>query len=112
MRCITYAGETLVTTDPIAAALVELTAALAKAGQAEAVVIPIIMDDGEIGEASLIVGAGNDVLSVPTDWEGEEPDFGVYELMLRMHETFPVPAATPDSEPGDGWDFDFDQNRG
>ena len=76
MRGITYAGETVLTTDAVAAALVDLTAALAKIGQAEAVTIPIVLADrDETGEAELVIGLGNDVLSVPHGWTDEVPDF-------------------------------------
>ena len=79
MRCITYAGENVVTTDEVAALLVELTAELAKRGRAEAVTIPIVVehDGDEDGPASaqLVIGLGNDVLSVPHSWDDEVPDF-------------------------------------
>jgi hypothetical protein len=39
MRRITYAGETVITTDDVAEVLVDLTAAVASAGRADAVAI-------------------------------------------------------------------------
>jgi len=86
MKRITYAGETVLTTDEVATALVELTAALAKRGIAEAVVIPIVTASGrQDRSAELVVGMGNDVLAVPDDFEGEEPDFSAEAETLRAH---------------------------
>jgi hypothetical protein len=86
MRCITYAGENVITSDDAAATLVELTAALAKRGQAEAVRLPIVLEgSGERAWAELVVGVGNDVLSIPHDWDGEEIDFEEEAAELRRH---------------------------
>ncbi|RUR00782.1 hypothetical protein [Labedella endophytica] len=76
MRAITYAGETVTTTDRIAEVLVDLTAALAKRAQAEAVRIPIALDGtSEKAFADLVVGVGNDVLSVPQSWHEPDPEW-------------------------------------
>lgn len=93
MRSITYAGETVVTTDDVAEALIELTAAIAKNGRAEAVKIPIVTDDHEhIGTAELVIGVGNDVLSIPAAWDAaEEPDFSEQAAELRSHVGYPHP---------------------
>lgn len=85
MRCITYAGENVVTTDEVAALLVELTAELAKRGRAEAVSIPIVVDGDTDGDTSaqLVIGLGNDVLSVPESWDQDVPDFSDAERRLQ-----------------------------
>lgn len=86
MRCITYAGENVITSDDVASTLVELTAALAKRGQAEAVHIPIVIEKtGRHDWAELVVGVGNDVLSVPYAWDGDEVDFTEQSAELRRH---------------------------
>lgn len=112
MRCVTYAGETVTTTDDVAAALVTLTAAVARVGEAEAVRIPIVMPDSHaIAEADLVIGVGNDVLSAPTTWEGKEPDFSEGCRHLTSHRLFPAEHAADEPEPLDdvptGWDADF-----
>lgn len=66
MKQITYAGDSLLTSDAVASALIELTACLAKKGIAEAVSIPIIKN-GTTSDAELVIGVGNDVLAVPAD---------------------------------------------
>jgi hypothetical protein len=109
MRSITYAGENLLTTDAVAAALVDLTAALAKVGQAEAVTIPIVLDDDSTGEAELVIGVGNDVLSVPVDWGDEpEPDFSRWEEGLRRHPALPQPVSNVTPFPTKQEDYDPD----
>ncbi len=100
------------TTDDVAASLVELTAAVAKEGQAEAVSIPIVTDDRKVAQAELVIGVGNDVLSSPMEWTGEEPDFAAWSEELRNHRLFPraplyavEPPSDEDDQPVD-WDFD------
>lgn len=85
MRSITYAGEAVQTSDEVAALLVELSAELAKAGRAEAVEIPIVTPGGGRDTAELVVGLGNDVLSLPSEHEGAEPDFtDAVEMLTAM----------------------------
>ncbi|MEV8241195.1 hypothetical protein AB0O90_13220 [Microbacterium testaceum] len=113
MRCVTYAGETVLTTDDVASSLIELTAAVAKEGQAEAVSIPIVTSDNKVAQAELVIGVGNDVLSAPVEWDDEEPDFSHAAKELRDHRFFPhtqLRMVEPDSDAdGEGpidWDFD------
>lgn len=112
MRCVTYAGETVITTDDVAASLVELTAAVAKEGQAEAISIPIVTQANTVAQAELVIGVGNDVLSSPLDWDDEEPDFRAAAEDLRTHRLFPrtslraVPSPTDDHDEPIDWDFD------
>lgn len=76
MKRVTYAGESVLTSDDVASTLVKLTAALARVGQAEAVEIPICDDSGSAHRtAQLVVGQGNDVLAVPEDGECDDSDF-------------------------------------
>ncbi|MDR6689422.1 hypothetical protein J2X55_000321 [Microbacterium sp. 1154] len=114
MRSVTYAGETVTTTDDVAEALVQLTASIAAEGQAEAVSIPIITGGGQEDEAELVIGVGNDVLSAPAHWEGDEPDFAWAAEELRQHKRFPQAPAIAVEQPGDEanpdafWDPDLD----
>jgi hypothetical protein len=115
MRCVTYAGETVMTTNDVASALVELTASVAAAGASDAVQIPIIDEETRlVGEAELVIGVGNDVLSAPTPWDGEEPDFSAAADLLRQHMHYPQPSGPVraieaiDDVPGFDWDPDLD----
>ncbi|WJM14450.1 hypothetical protein [Microbacterium arborescens] len=118
MRRITYAGDTVITTDDVAEALVELTAAVANYGRAEAVRIPIVLEnDGRVDEAELVIGVGNDVLSAPVDWDADEPDFSEGAEHLRTHESYPQRRAegphlyAVDDEPPAQWDPDLEGFR-
>lgn len=118
MRAITYAGGTVITSDDVAATLVELSAALARRGQAEAVRIPIVLPGrGTQAWAELVVGVGNDVLSVPCEWEGREPDFdGSFgELLAHLERVRPRGAAevvpTDEDDLSDRY-FDLDVDFG
>ncbi|MFS0715163.1 hypothetical protein ABC195_14910 [Microbacterium sp. 2P01SA-2] len=117
MRRITYAGDTVITTDDVAEALVELTAAVANFGRAEAVRIPIVLEgDGRIDEAELVIGVGNDVLSAPVDWDADEPDFSDGAEDLRMHESYPQRSEgthlyAVEDEPPAQWDPDLEGFR-
>lgn len=114
MRTITYAGETVTTTDDVAEALVKLTAAVAKNGRAEAVRIPIVTEDHDhVGTADLVIGVGNDVLSLPLDWDrDEQPDFSQQADELRTHPSYPQPITggplLDEEMQATGWDFELD----
>lgn len=109
MRYVTYAGESVLTTDSVAHALVELAGAVAAEGEAEAVTIPIVSAGGVIDDADLVVGVGNDVLTRPADYDGDEPDFDFAAASLRAHRSFPhAPHPGTDSDDPTGFDYDPD----
>lgn len=114
MRRISYAGEAVITTDEVASALVDLSAALARMGQAEAVRIPILTLSGP-ATAELVVGLGNDVLSVPHISDDPEPDFLPELKALRARLELVAPAPQGDlGEPGgepDTYDPDLEIPR-
>ena len=97
MRSITYAGEAVRTSDEVASLLVELAAELAKAGRAEAVEIPIVTRGGSGRDtAELVVGLGNDVLSLPFDHDGPEPRFDdAVEMLSAMLDATIAQFGTP-----------------
>lgn len=88
LKKVTYAGESVLTSDDVASALVELTAALACRGVAEAASIPICEPDGNDPRTTeLVIGVGNDVLAVPIVGEcgSSEFDAAAAHLRERMH---------------------------
>lgn len=107
MRCITYAGEHLVTSEEIADLLIELTAVLAANGRAEAVTIPIY-PEGEtypgrqdtLEIVHMVVGPGTVVLSVPYAWDGPDPDFTDAVTDLRSKLSLHAPPRAVVSQPG------------
>lgn len=107
----------MLTTDEVAAILVELTAELAKIGLADAVEFPIVRKDGSVGTAELVAGVGNDVLSVPAEYDGDEPDVSEQLESLRARLRRLKPEVQPrdrmsivedDDAAGQGYDPDLD----
>ncbi len=104
------------TSDEIGTVLVELTAALAKKGLAEAVTIPICDTTGsDHRTAELVIGQGNDVLAVPVDGGAVEPEFAAEAESLRSQlrgligSGRSVAVAQPSSgATGDESEFDYD----
>lgn len=62
MKKIIYAGDTLVTGDAIAAAVLRCGKALAEAGAAEMIDIPVIDADGRSHTATLLIGPSSQIV--------------------------------------------------
>lgn len=71
MRRIVYAGETLLTSDEVAAAVLSYAASLARAGAAETVVVPGVDEQGRPTEVELLVGPASQMASEPVDVDFE-----------------------------------------
>lgn len=69
MRKIIYAGDTLVTGDDIAAAVLRCGKALAEIGAAEMIEIPVIDAGGDIRTVTLLIGPSSQIVvsQVETD---------------------------------------------
>ena len=65
MKRIRYAGESVVTGDAIASLVVYYSEALAKADTAGTVEIPVLLGDGSVGAATLLVGPASQLIMVP-----------------------------------------------
>ncbi|MAP63467.1 MAG: hypothetical protein CMH34_06935 [Microbacterium sp.] len=117
MRSVTYAGQNILTADDVAEAMVALSVALSNERRTEVVTVPICTTEGNVATADLVIGAGNDVISVPVEWMGEEPDFDDAAERLRAHVLYPstpIVAAGNPPERGVDWagDLDLDIDRG
>jgi hypothetical protein len=71
MKAIHYAGETLLTGDAIADALVLYAGALARRETAATVEIPVRFADGSVNSASVLLGPASQIVAIP-----EHSDFG------------------------------------
>ncbi|WP_378144829.1 hypothetical protein ACFJGV_15230 [Cnuibacter sp. UC19_7] len=101
MRCISYAGDHVITTNDVAGVLVELMAALADRGRAQVVKFPVIVDGASTSSmASMVLGGGVGMLTVEHAWEWEEPDFGFSARQLQRTLEQLTPTAVF-AEPGD-----------
>jgi len=65
MRYVRYAGETLLTGDAIAEALVQLAEVAAEHRSAARIRIPVQSVDGEVGEATLLLGPASEIVTTP-----------------------------------------------
>lgn len=72
MKAIHYAGETVLTGDAIADALVLYAGALARRETAAAVEIPVRYPDGSVNEASVLLGPASQIVAVPAHSDYEE----------------------------------------
>jgi hypothetical protein len=84
MKRIVYAGSRLLTGDDIAVAVLEYCAALADAGTAETVQIPVLGEDGARSMVTLLVGPSSQIVAEdePTEFE-ELVDADTVALLKR-----------------------------
>jgi hypothetical protein len=107
MKKITYAGETLVTSDDVADALTELASALGTAQKSETVEIPVFEEDGASELASLVIGPASELVAVPIKAPATEPDTTatvaelrkMKETLARRYRDLGPGADVPDSDP-------------
>lgn len=74
MKRVSYAGESFLTSDTTADALVHLTAALGKAQNAQVVELPTLDQRGEVQVVLLVVGPSSQLVAVPEESRFQEPD--------------------------------------
>ena len=72
MKLIVYAGSRLMTGDDIAVAVLDYCAALADAGTAETVEIPILTAEGHRAHATLLVGPSSQIVAEDIETAFEE----------------------------------------
>jgi len=85
MQKITYAGESFLTADSVATALLDFAAALAGAISAEPVEVPVVAEDGTPGRVQIVLGPASQIVTRPVETGMTEPpseDF-VQELERR-----------------------------
>ena len=99
MKVLTYAGSEFMTSDAVAAALLEYGAALAEGREAATVEIPVIEADGAESVALFLVGPASQIVSRNAETGIPEPDHAevvgrLEELTRRLR-----PTATADRNP-------------
>jgi hypothetical protein len=106
MKRIRYAGGDFLTSDAMAATLLDLATALARRNTADTLVVPIVTATGESSTAKLVLGPASQVLAEQAGTEFAEPDFAqeIAEFEKRRQalggipRTGPVPIATDEGE--------------
>jgi hypothetical protein len=63
MERIHYAGGSVVTGDELARSILTYARALAKRGDSDTVTFPVLLPDGTIGEAEILVGPASQMLT-------------------------------------------------
>lgn len=74
MQQLSYASTTLVTTDAVVDALLELVTAIAWQQHSEAVRVPAFNAEGRLLEAQLTLNSGSELVAVPVDREVVDVD--------------------------------------
>lgn len=97
MRRISTGVEQLLTSDEIADAVLDYAGALARASSADTITVPIVVDDGDIDDARLLLGPASQITIVPDG--GTEVDLpGAREVVdeLRLRIARLEPRSIPD----------------
>ncbi|QLD10769.1 hypothetical protein [Microbacterium oleivorans] len=72
MDRVHYAGDSVLTGSDIARALLDYAQALAEAGTAATVDIPVVDDDGAEKRWEVLVGPASQMTALAADWSGPE----------------------------------------
>lgn len=83
MKLVTYGGQSFLTSDSAAEALLEFAAATASNVRAEVVEIPAVSLEGEPTLASFVVGPASEIIVFPAEVPWSEPATGEVENSLR-----------------------------
>ena len=106
MKTIHYAGGEVLTSDTLADAIVDYASALARAGSSAELTIPVVLPDGSVSEASLLLGPASQLIAQPTldpDGEVENAEL-VTEVERRTAALGPVKAIPTDAPAPAGLD--------
>jgi hypothetical protein len=83
MKRVSYAGESFLTTDTVADALVDLTAALGRTKNAEVVEVPAVDLEGKMQAVRLVVGPASQIVTIHVESLYGEPEVGDAVTRLR-----------------------------
>ncbi|PRY64301.1 hypothetical protein B0I08_1138 [Glaciihabitans tibetensis] len=103
MKLIHYAGETLLTGDLIADAVLRYAGALAEGSGSATIVIPIRLPDGTVADANLLVGPASQLVAVPQPTDNEEiiDEKLIDRIELEIERL--APSHPPINTPGDDY---------
>lgn len=105
MKRIVYAGESIMTGDAVAGAVLEYGRALAEAGAADTITIPVVLGDGMQGEATLLIGPASQIITEAATSEVEElVDHAVVDELETRARSLVRTARPLEERPRDGWD--------
>lgn len=109
MKKVSYVGDSFITSDAVADALLDLTAALGRTGGSDAVEVPTVDGAGAADMVRLVLGPASQLVAAPHRSDFPEPDHGdaVEDLLARTRLLGPIHAVVA-SDQGAGSDFDLD----
>ena len=115
MQQLTYASKSIVTTDAVTEALLDLVTAIDRQEHSEAVTVPAFTDDGRLTEAQMTLDASSELVAVPVDLDvaegasiDEAVDRAVEDIRSRIKNnraTIARPVLDADPEPYDFEEF-------
>ena len=111
MQLITYAGDRFTTGDEIAIAIIDYARALAEAGSAATVEVPVRRASNEIATATLLIGPASQLMAEDAPGAGDEIEDAVLVADLRRRTRAldsPTPAGVDDEPPTVEPPDDFD----
>jgi len=83
MKRVAYGGESFITSDDGAAALLDFAASAAMSGVAEVVTLPSVLPDGRVIMVSLVIGPSSELITSPIETQFAEPDTADAAAALR-----------------------------
>jgi hypothetical protein len=109
VKRFSYAGSQFLTGDAIASAVFDYSAALADAGQADTIEVPILKEDGSKGTAMVLVGPASQIVAsdAETDFDELEDQEAVSRIRTMVRRL--RPAAVFESEAPDQGSEDWDR---
>jgi hypothetical protein len=72
MQKVHYSGATLITGDDVACVIVEYARVLARTGKCAQVTLPVRLNDGGVGSATLLIGPASQLVTVTESSPFEE----------------------------------------
>jgi len=66
MKTIHYAGDSVLMNDELADAVVEYAAALARVGSSAELTVPVVIQDGSVLSASMLLGPASQLIATPS----------------------------------------------
>lgn len=109
MKKISYSGESFLTTDGAADALLELVVALPDGHDSELIKLPAVNSDGDEMVVHMVVGPHSELISVPNESSADEPDTIEAVAYLRGRvETMTTPSEATYTETLSYPDYEWD----
>ena len=83
MKRVAYGGESFITSDEGAAALLDFAASAAMSDVAEVVALPAVLPDGQVITVNLVIGPSSELITSPIETSLAEPDTREAAAALR-----------------------------